>query len=185
MIDRHDDVNVLEGMYPLREHDTTFHLKVCRDNDRDQDKSMSFTAWEVQQPAMLGKYCSQQGKSVKMQWLGCWTLNQQLTTKTVSSELWLFALNFVERNDIFTSPGHIARSSHCVKYFLLPNIAPSDQISNIQNDEGSRTKGSRYDREIPFTLCTLCSCTTLLMVTLKRFHKPPPLLVSSSVQSND
>ena len=102
MIDRHDDVNVLEGMYPLREHDTTFHLKVCRDNDRDQDKSMSFTAWEVQQPAMLGKYCSQQGKSVKMQWLGCWTLNQQLTTKTVSSELWLFALNFVERNDIFT-----------------------------------------------------------------------------------
>ena len=102
IIDRHDDVNVLEGMYPLREHDTTFHLKVCRDNDRDQDKSMSFTAWEVQQPAMLGKYCSQQGKSVKMQWLGCWTLNQQLTTKTVSSELWLFALNFVERNDIFT-----------------------------------------------------------------------------------
>ena len=93
MIDRHDDVNVLEGMYPPREHDTTFHLKVCRDNDRDQDKSMSFTAWEVQQPAVL---CSQQGKSVKMHWLGYWTLNQQLTTKTVSSELWMFALNFVE-----------------------------------------------------------------------------------------
>ena len=93
MRDRHDDVNVLGGMYPPREHDTTFHLKVCRDNDRDQDKSMSFTAWEVQQLAVL---CSQQGKSVKMHWLGCWTLNQQLTTKTVSSELWMFALNFVE-----------------------------------------------------------------------------------------
>ena len=42
MIGRHDDVNVLGGMYYLREHDTTFHLKVCTDNDLDLDKSMSF-----------------------------------------------------------------------------------------------------------------------------------------------
>ena len=170
-------------MYPLREHDTTFHLKVCRDNDRDQDKSMSFTAWEVQQPAMLGKYCSQQGKSVKMQWLGCWTLNQQLTTKTVSSELWLFALNFVERNDIFTWTHRpiitlckvFPIAQHCT---IWPNLEYSGWL-------GKQNKRKPLYREIPLTLCTLCSCTTLLMVTLKRFHKPPPLLVSSSVQSSN